>query len=83
MMHITPSGSGYFENIWLWLSDHDIDDPDLADSGNDMVQNSVYAARGFLIESTHATWLYGTASEHAVYYQYNFHKARNVFAAMI
>lgn len=25
MMHITPSGSGYFENMWLWLSDHDIE----------------------------------------------------------
>lgn len=48
-----------------------------------MVQNSVYVARGFLIESTDPTWLYGTASEHAVFYQYNFHKARNVFAGMI
>lgn len=27
--------------------------------------------------------LYGTSSEHAVYYQYNFHKAKNVFAGMI
>src|SRR5438552_3564585 len=27
--------------------------------------------------------LYGTASEHAVYYQYNFNKARNIFAGMI
>ena len=27
--------------------------------------------------------LYGTSSEHAVYYQYNFHKARNIFAGMI
>jgi hypothetical protein len=25
MMHITPLASGYFENIWLWLSDHDIE----------------------------------------------------------
>ncbi|KAK3896529.1 pectin lyase fold/virulence factor, partial [Staphylotrichum tortipilum] len=52
MMHITPSASGYFENMWLWVSDYDIE-------------------------------LYGTSSEHAVYYQYNFHKARNVFASMI
>lgn len=22
MMHITPSGSGYFENMWLWGADH-------------------------------------------------------------
>jgi hypothetical protein len=25
MMHITPTASGYFENIWLWLADHDIE----------------------------------------------------------
>lgn len=25
MMHITPSGSGYFENMWLWLGDHMIE----------------------------------------------------------
>ncbi len=27
--------------------------------------------------------LYGTASEHAVLYQYNFNKARNIFAGML
>jgi hypothetical protein len=43
----------------------------------------VYVARGLLVESTAPTWLYGTSSEHAVYYQYNFYKARNVFAGMI
>lgn len=25
MMHITPLASGYFENIWLWGSDHMIE----------------------------------------------------------
>lgn len=25
MMHLTPSASGYFENIWLWVSDHDVE----------------------------------------------------------
>ncbi len=83
MMHITPHASGYFENMWLWVADHMIDDPDLVDANNTMVQNSVYAARGMLIESTNPTWLYGTASEHAVFYQYNFHKAQNIFAGMI
>jgi hypothetical protein len=24
MMHLIPQASGYFENMWLWLSDHDI-----------------------------------------------------------
>lgn len=44
---------------------------------------SVYAARGLLIESIEPTWLYGTSSEHSVFYQYNFNKARNVFAGMV
>ncbi|KAH7355068.1 hypothetical protein BKA65DRAFT_593140 [Rhexocercosporidium sp. MPI-PUGE-AT-0058] len=48
-----------------------------------MMQNSVYVARGFLIESVRPTWLYGTALEHAVFYQYNFHKAQNLFAGII
>ncbi|KAI0911199.1 glycoside hydrolase family 55 protein [Ustulina deusta] len=81
MMHLTSTGSGYFENMWLWVADHMIDDPDLDDPNNDLQQNNIYVARGFLIESTEATWLYGTASEHAVFYQYNFHKAANIFAA--
>ncbi|KAF6824052.1 LysM domain-containing protein [Colletotrichum plurivorum] len=83
MFHLTTSGSGYFENMWLWLGDHMIDDPDLTSSKNDMVQTSIYAARGFLIESRKSTWLYATASEHAVFYQYNFHKAKNIFAGML
>ncbi|KAK1911450.1 hypothetical protein P3342_012751 [Pyrenophora teres f. teres] len=83
MMHLTKTGSGYFENMWLWGSDHMIDDPDMNDANNTMVQNSVYVARGFLIESVQPTWLYGTASEHAVFYQYNFNKAANIFAGLI
>ncbi|KAI0097347.1 glycoside hydrolase family 55 protein [Nemania sp. FL0031] len=83
MMHLTSTGSGYFENMWLWVADHMIDDPDLNDPNNGLEQNSIYVARGFLIESTEATWLYGTASEHAVFYQYNFHEAANIFAGLL
>lgn len=39
-----------------------------------------------MVKLTRFRWtirLYGTASEHAVFYQYNFHKARNIFAGMI
>lgn len=46
-------------------------------------QLSVYVARGMLIESTSATWLYGTSSEHCVFYQYNFHHAQNIFTTVI
>ncbi|KAH9207216.1 pectate lyase superfamily protein-domain-containing protein [Leptodontidium sp. 2 PMI_412] len=83
MMHLTPSASGYFENMWLWVADHMLDDPDLTSPSNKMVQTSIYVARGFLIESTKPTWLYGTASEHAVFYQYNFHSAANIFAGLL
>jgi hypothetical protein len=48
-----------------------------------MTQTSVYVARGFLIESTEPTWLYGTAAEHSVFYQYEFNQARNVLAGLI
>ncbi|KAK4144852.1 pectate lyase superfamily protein-domain-containing protein [Dichotomopilus funicola] len=83
MMRLSPHASGYFENMWLRGADHMIDDPDLTDPANDMTQCSIYVARGFLIESTHPTWLYATASEHAVFYQYNFHSASNIFAGML
>ncbi|KAL4781792.1 pectate lyase superfamily protein-domain-containing protein [Aspergillus varians] len=83
MLHITSGASGYFENMWLWVADHMIDDPDLNDAYNDMTQVSVYVARGVLIESTSATWLYGTSSEHSIFYQYNFHRAQNIFTTVI
>jgi hypothetical protein len=29
LMHVTKTASGYFENMWLWVADHDIEyDPD-------------------------------------------------------
>ncbi|KYK61874.1 Pectin lyase fold/virulence factor [Drechmeria coniospora] len=83
MMHLRKSASGYFENMWLWVADHMIDDPDYVDAKNEMTQTSIYVARGLLVESTDPTWLYGTASEHAVFYQYNFHSAANVFVGML
>ncbi|KAK6542029.1 hypothetical protein TWF694_007800 [Orbilia ellipsospora] len=84
MMHLTPSASAYLENVWLWVGDHDIDDPDQgSDDSNNMVQCSIFVRRGLLIESTGPVWLYGTAVEHAVMYQYNFYQAESVFATMI
>lgn len=82
-MHLMKDASGYSENMWLWTADHNIDDPDLADAYNIMPFTSIYVARGFLIESKKATWLYGTASEHASLYQYNFAHAQNIYTTMI
>lgn len=44
---------------------------------------SVYSARGLLVESQGPVWLFGTASEHSVMYQYNFNSAVNVFAGLL
>ncbi|KAI0861353.1 glycoside hydrolase family 55 protein [Xylaria cubensis] len=83
LLHVTKDASGYFENMWLWVSDHMVDDPDLTDPLNNLEQNTVYSARGALIESQKATWLYGTASEHSVFYQYNFNGARNIYTTFL
>ncbi|KAI0409108.1 hypothetical protein F4802DRAFT_545467 [Xylaria palmicola] len=56
MMHITPRASGYFENMWQWVSDHMIDDPDWNNANRAVAQNSVYVARGMLIESAIPSW---------------------------
>ncbi|KAH6628876.1 pectate lyase superfamily protein-domain-containing protein [Chaetomium tenue] len=69
--------------LHLWVADHMIDDPLLTDPLNNMDQLSVYSARGMLIESRKATWLYGTASEHSVMYQYNFNGARNIYTTFL
>ncbi len=77
IMHMTPGSNGYFENMWLWVADHDIDD-----AAN--TQISVAVARGLLVDSTSGpTWMFGTASEHSMLYQYSFNNATNTFAGMI
>ncbi|KAH7303617.1 pectate lyase superfamily protein-domain-containing protein, partial [Stachybotrys elegans] len=72
MMHVTEGSSGYFENVWLWTADHDLDIP--AQS-----RINVFVARGLLVETDGPVWLWASASEHAVLYQYNFVNAANVF----
>ena len=49
MLHVNGSSNGYFENMWAWVADHDLDDPQ-----NTMV--SVAVARGILVESNTASW---------------------------
>jgi hypothetical protein len=73
-MHITKTGSLYMENVWGWVADHDLDTH---------VQLNVYNGRGLLVESTGPVWMYGTAFEHSLYYQYNFFGAKDIFFGMI
>ncbi|KAL2060471.1 hypothetical protein VTL71DRAFT_9502 [Oculimacula yallundae] len=76
LVHITSKASAYFENTWFWVADHDLDIPA-------QTQIDVYVGRGVLIESTGPVWLYGTASEHCVLYQYQTVDASNIFMGMI
>ncbi|EEP82172.1 hypothetical protein UREG_07037 [Uncinocarpus reesii 1704] len=76
LLHLTESASGYFENTWFWVSDHELDLPDFN-------QINIYNGRGVLIESQGPVWMYGTASEHNTLYNYQLHNAKNVYMALI
>eukprot|EP01119_Soliformovum_irregulare_P006028 TRINITY_DN1777_c0_g1_i1.p1 TRINITY_DN1777_c0_g1~~TRINITY_DN1777_c0_g1_i1.p1 ORF type:complete len:771 (+),score=221.22 TRINITY_DN1777_c0_g1_i1:2-2314(+) len=75
MMHLTYESSAYLENVWAWTADHDLD-------GNHN-QVSIYTGRGILVESQGPVWMYGTACEHNVMYQYSIVDAKNILMAMI
>ncbi|KAF2016582.1 glycoside hydrolase family 55 protein [Aaosphaeria arxii CBS 175.79] len=79
-MHVTKFGTGlYMENNWLWVADHDLDD-----ARNNNTQITIYAGRGLLIESIRGVlWLYGTAVEHHVKYEYQFVDTRDIFMGQI
>ncbi|CAG8005098.1 unnamed protein product [Penicillium nalgiovense] len=76
LLHVTSKASGYFENIWAWVADHDMD-------LTSQDQINVFSARGVLIESQGPVWLYGTASEHNILYQYQISGAKDVMMGMI
>ncbi|ATY64012.1 LysM domain protein [Cordyceps militaris] len=75
----TDKGSGYFENMWAWVADHDLDDA----AGDNSNQINVYFGRGILIFGDGPTWWRGTASEHSAMYQYNIVSASNVYMSII
>lgn len=75
-LHITKNSNGYFENVWLWTADHELD---LKDHN----QIDIYNGRGMLVESQGPVWLYGTASEHSVLSQYHFQGAKNIYLGAI
>lgn len=73
LLHLTSSASAYIENMWGWTADHDLDGEN---------KQNIATGRGMLVEATKGTWLVGTGFEHHTLYQYNFHRAENVFTAM-
>lgn len=76
MLHMTAQSSAYLENVWVWVADHDLDK-----ISQDQID--IYVGRGVLIESQGPTWLYGTASEHCVLYQYQLSGAKEIVLGMI
>ncbi|KAF6828452.1 glucan 1,3-beta-glucosidase [Colletotrichum musicola] len=83
LFHVTPQANGYFENVWIWLADHD-NDMVVTDSPDKLInQISIYAARGTLIESEGPSWFYGTGSEHTVLYQYQLYGAKDIYLGHI
>ncbi|PNP39417.1 hypothetical protein TGAMA5MH_08623 [Trichoderma gamsii] len=87
LLHLTPNSSGYFENIWAWVADHDLDNPNNAfayETSDGVPQNvqtqiGVYAGRGILIESQGPVWFWGSSSEHSELYNYQLAHASNIF----
>ncbi|KAJ7066188.1 exo-beta-1,3-glucanase [Mycena amicta] len=70
-------GGGYFENVWVWTADHDLDDPAQG-------RINVFTARGVFVDHAPGpVWLVGTASEHAVFYQYSIVASQYVYMGMI
>lgn len=91
MMRVTSSASGYFENVWAWVADHDLDNPANADAyenGDGVPENvetdiNVFGARGILIESQGPNWFYATAAEHAQLYQFQLNNASTTYMGHI
>ena len=77
MFHATKPSSGvYLENTWFWVADHDLDHAQ-------PLQISLYSARGVLINSQGPVWMWGTASEHSIMYNYQFDGAQALFSGLM
>ncbi|EON64230.1 hypothetical protein W97_03460 [Coniosporium apollinis CBS 100218] len=76
ILHVTASASMYMENIWGWVSDHELD-------MGLRQQINIYNGRGVLVETTKGIWLLGTSFEHSVLYNYQVANAQNVYMSLI
>src|SRR5699024_9181141 len=75
VLHLTETSSAYLENFWGWTADHNLED------GTDVT--IISTGRGILVEATQGTWLTGTGTEHHWLYNYNFHRASNVYTGLL
>lgn len=76
LMHITRSASLIMSNTWGWVADHELD---LTDHN----QIDIYNGRGVLIESQGPVWMYGTAFEHSMLYNYQIANAKDIYLSII
>ncbi|KAI1626471.1 glucan 1,3-beta-glucosidase [Exophiala viscosa] len=77
LLHVTPQANGYFENIWGWVADHELD-------MGTRDQVTIFNKGGFLSESQEGpVWLYGSAFEHSAMFNYEFVNSSNVFMGHI
>lgn len=76
LLHITATGSVLMANNWGWVADHELD-------GDDVDQMDIFNGRGMLVESQGPVWLYGTAFEHSMLYNYNIANAKELYAGII
>ena len=76
MFHATQQSSGYLENCWFWVADHELDEKPYG-------KTNIFNGRGMLIESQGPFWLYGTSSEHSQLYNYQVSNAKDIFMAAI
>lgn len=77
-MHITATATNLqLDAAWLWTADHDIEDPELR-------QITIFNGRGLYISSAAGPlWLWGTAVEHHVLYEYQLAGVREIFMGEI
>jgi hypothetical protein len=83
LLHVTSGSTGYFENVWAWVADHDNDMSLYWEFDKLASQISLYSGRGILVESQGPCWFYGTGSEHTILYQYQLRYAKNIYLGHI
>jgi hypothetical protein len=83
LLHVTKRASGYFENFWAWVADHDNDMSMYWEVDSSKSQISLFGARGVLVESQGPVWIYGSGSEHVIFYQYEILSAKNIYLGHI
>ncbi|KAK4506055.1 hypothetical protein PRZ48_004020 [Zasmidium cellare] len=78
MFHATKQSGGFvLENDWFWVADHDLED------GPGQTQINIYSARGALFQNQGPCWLWGTASEHSILYNYQLDGVKAFFGGFM